>query len=135
RGAARGDRLDEELHRHTRADGCQAAGGAQPRLPRLLAGRHRNLVAVGDPWQSIFGWRGADGAFLERLHRGFPEARTLVLSENFRATGRLVALANAVGAPLGRRRLWTRNEAGAPARLHRATDEVAEAAYVAAEIA
>src|SRR5204862_616010 len=125
----------QTAYRYVLADEQQDACAAQHRLLHLLAGRHRNLAVVGDPFQALFGWRGADGRFVELFRRSFPEARLLALSENFRATGRLVALANAVSAPLGERRLWTRNPDGGAAVLHSASDEEAEAAYAADEIA
>ena len=128
-------RLLQDAQRHVLADEAQDLCGAQHRLLRLLCERHRNLVVVGDPWQAVFTWRGADPWFVERFRQAFPEARVLQLTENFRATGRLVHLANALGAPLGDRRLWTRNPPGQPAVLHGAADERAEAAYVADQIA
>jgi DNA helicase-2/ATP-dependent DNA helicase PcrA len=127
--------LLQGAYRHVLADELQDACGAQYGLLRLLAGGHRALAAVGDPWQALYTWRGADGRVFDGFRADFPEARVLALSENFRATGRLVALANAVGAPLGDRRLWTRNPPGESAVLHAAADEAAEAAYVARESA
>jgi DNA helicase-2/ATP-dependent DNA helicase PcrA len=127
-------RLLQDAQRHVLADEGQDLCPPQQALLRLLCARHRNLVVVGDPFQCVFSWRGADARFVESLHRDFPEARVVQLTENFRATGRLVDLANALGAPLGDRRLWTRNPPGRPAVLHGAADEHAEAAYVAEQI-
>jgi DNA helicase-2/ATP-dependent DNA helicase PcrA len=127
--------LLQGAYRHVLADEFQDVCPAQYRLLRVLAERHRSLVAVGDAWQALFQWRGADARFLDEFRRDFPEGRVLALSENFRASGQLVALANAIGAPLGERRLWTRNPPGRPAVLHAASDERAEAAFVADEVA
>ncbi len=129
-------RLLQDSYRHVLCDEFQDVCAAQYRLLRLLAERHRNLVAVGDPRQTLYGWRGADVRFLREFQRDFPEARVLGLDQNFRATGRLVDLANALAAPLPYgRRLWTDNPPGEPARLQVVPDEEAEAAFVATEIA
>src|SRR5205823_3252799 len=83
----------------------------------------------GDPLQTLYGWRGADIRFVLEFERDFPEARVVSLDQNFRATGRLVDVANVLGAPLPYgRRLWTDNPPGEPAHLHVAADEQAEAA-------
>ncbi|MGE3795878.1 MAG: ATP-dependent helicase [Dehalococcoidia bacterium] len=129
-------RLLQDSYRHVLCDEFQDVCAAQYRLLKLLAERHRNLVVVGDPLQTLYGWRGADSRFLLEFERDFPEARVIGLDQNFRATGRLVDLANTLGAPLPYgRRLWTDNPPGELARLHAADDDGAEAAFVAAEIA
>jgi DNA helicase-2/ATP-dependent DNA helicase PcrA len=129
-------RVLQDTYRHVLCDEFQDVCAAQYRLLQLLAERRRNLVVVGDPLQTLYEWRGADSRLLLAFERDFPEARVVRLDQNFRATGRLVDLANALGAPLPYgRRLWTDNPPGEPARLHVAADEQAEAAFVAAEIA
>lgn len=128
-------RLLQDSYRHVLCDEFQDVCTAQYRLLTRLAQRHRNLAVVGDPLQTLYGWRGADTRFLLAFEHDFPEARVVSLDQNFRATGRLVDLANALGAPLPYgRRLWTDNPRGEPARLHVAADEQAEASFVAAEI-
>lgn len=129
-------RLIQDSYRHVLCDEFQDVCDPQYHLLRLLAARHRNLLVVGDPLQTLYGWRGADPGFLLEFERDFPEARILNLDQNFRATRRLVGIANALGAPLpDSRPLWTSNPPGQPARLYVASDEEAEATFVAAEIA
>jgi DNA helicase II / ATP-dependent DNA helicase PcrA len=128
-------RVCQDAYRAILADEFQDVCGAQYALLRLLAERHRNLAVVGDPCQSVYGWRGAEPALFERFLRDFPEAQACSLDQNFRSTGCIVGLANALGAGLGfPRRLWTDNPHGYRAVVHEAADEAAEAAYVAAEI-
>ncbi|MCC6173829.1 MAG: UvrD-helicase domain-containing protein, partial [Chloroflexi bacterium] len=128
-------RLYQDAYRYVLVDEFQDVCGAQYELLRLLAAVHRNLVAVGDPRQALYGWRGANVGFLERLRRDFPETQVLSLDQNFRSTGWIVALANALAEPLGRYpRLWTDNPPGTPAVLYTAADELTEAAFVADEI-
>jgi DNA helicase-2/ATP-dependent DNA helicase PcrA len=129
-------RLYQDTYRHVLCDELQDVCAAQSALLQLLAMRHRNLVVVGDAAQTLYGWRGADVRFLLGFRREFPEARVVTLDENFRATRHLVAVANALGAPLAySRRLWTRNPPGEPVVLFVAGDERAEAEFVAQTIA
>ena len=83
----------------------------------------------------LYGWRGADERLFTAFLEDFPEARVHSLDENFRASGRLVELANAFSLRLGYARpLWTRNPPGENARVHAAIDDPGEAAFVAGEI-
>lgn len=128
-------RLYQDAYRHILSDEYQDVCAAQYALLRRLAERHRNLVVVGDPCQTLFGWRGAGAGFLRGFQRDFPEAHLLSLSQNFRSTGRIVDLANALGATLVHgRKLWTDNPPGQRALLYAAPDERGEAVFVAAEI-
>lgn len=128
-------RLYQDSYRYLLSDEYQDVSAAQYSLLLRLAERHRNLVVVGDPCQCLYGWRGADARFLLQFERDFPEARVVSLDQNFRSTGRIVELANALSAELAyRRQLWTDNPPGERAYLHVAADERAEAAFVAAEI-
>ncbi len=107
---------------------------AQYAFLQFLSAAHRNLIVVADPCQAIYGWRGADAGLLGQVGRDFPETRTLHLRQNFRSSGRIVALANALGAGLADHRpLWTRNWPGQPVLVHAAADGEAEAAFVARE--
>src|SRR5262249_27720217 len=127
-------RLYQDAYRHVLCDEGQDICASQYRLLRLLAERHQNLVIVGDPCQQLYGWRGADVRHFLGFQQDFPEARVFGLDQNFRATGRLVALANAFGASLSDgRQLWTPNPPGQPALLYLAPNEAAEATFVAVE--
>ena len=127
--------LYQDSYRHVLADEFQDVCAAQYMLLRLLAEQHRNLVVVGDPLQTLYGWRGADVRFLVDFRRDFPEARVVCLDQNFRSTGQIVDLANALSAALPYSRpLWTDNPSGETALLYVAADEQTEAAFVASEI-
>jgi len=128
-------RLYQDAYRHILSDEYQDVSAPQYALLRRLAERHRNLVVVGDPCQCLYGWRGADVRFLLEFERDFPEARVVSLDQNFRSTGRIVDLANALSAGLAYHRpLWTDNPPGEHSYIHVAADEQAEAAFVAGEI-
>ncbi|MBI4496641.1 MAG: UvrD-helicase domain-containing protein [Chloroflexi bacterium] len=128
-------RLYQDAYRHVLSDEFQDVCAVQYTLLRQLTERHRNLAVVGDPRQTLYGWRGADVRFLVDFQRDFPEASVVSLDRNFRSTGHIVEVANALGAalPYGLP-LWTDNPPGDLTVLYMAQDERAEASFVAAEI-
>lgn len=128
-------RLYQDAYRHVLVDEFQDVCGAQYELLRRLAERHRNLVAVGDPRQALYAWRGADIRFLQRLQADFPDTQLLTLDQNFRSTWQIVGLANSLATSLGSLSpLWTDNPQGIRPVHFVAADERSEAAYVASEI-
>lgn len=128
-------RLYQDTYRHVMCDELQDVCAVQYALLRLLADRHHNLVVVGDPAQTLYGWRGADVRLLLGFQRDFPDAQILTLDESFRSTGQMVELANALGSPLQySRRLWTQNPPGEPAVVFVAGDERDEAEFVARNV-
>jgi len=83
-------------------DEYQDTGAAQEVLLSQLFGDGHPVTAVGDPCQSIYGWRGASAGTLRRFAGAFG-ARTSVartLSTTYRSGGRILRLANAVSADL-----------------------------------
>ena len=110
---------------------------AQYRWLRLLAADHRQLFAVGDDDQSIYGWRGADLAFIRRFATDFPGATQIKLEENFRSTSHIVKAANAV-ISFDRKRigktLFTSKESGDPIEVVKFLDAEDEANGIAAAI-
>jgi DNA helicase-2/ATP-dependent DNA helicase PcrA len=123
----------QERFRHALVDEYQDTNRAQYALMNLLAGGHRNLCAVGDPDQSIYGWRGADIRNILDFQRDWPDATLLRLEQNYRSTRKILAAANAV-IEKNRERLdktlWTENADG-PTVVHEAViDERDEARSV-----
>ena len=128
-------RLYQDAYRHVLCDEFQDVCATQYTLLKGLTEQHGNLTVVGDPCQTVYGWRGADVRFLLHFQRDFPRARLVHLHQNFRATRHLVELANALGGSLAYRcPLRSDNPPGERAYLHLATDEQAEAVFVATEV-
>src|SRR5487761_1861811 len=128
----------QSAFRYILVDEYQDTNHAQYRLLQLLAAKHKNVFAVGDPDQSIYAFRGADIRNVLEFERDFPGARTIALEQNYRSTNAILESANAVIRHNRERKdknLWSELGDGEPVRVIEVEDEHAEARYVAAEIA
>ncbi|MDD9856648.1 MAG: DNA helicase II [Gammaproteobacteria bacterium] len=122
---------------HILVDEFQDTNAIQYRWLRLLSEKHRNLFAVGDDDQSIYGWRGARVENLLSFEKDFPGAAMIRLEQNYRSSGNILRAANAVIANnAGRlgKELWTDRAGGEPIRLYAAGNEMDEARFVVAGI-
>ena len=127
----------QNAFRYVMVDEYQDTNHAQYRLLQLLAEKHHNICAVGDPDQSIYAFRGADIRNILEFERDFPETRTIPLEQNYRSTNAILEAANAVIAHNSERkekRLWSELGDGDPVRVIEVEDEQSEARYVAAQI-
>jgi len=128
----------QEAFRYILVDEYQDTNHAQYRLLQLLAEKHRNVFAVGDPDQSIYGFRGADIRNVLEFEHDFPGSYTIALEQNYRSTQHILDAANGVIGHNRERKeknLWSELGDGDPVRVIEVEDEHAEARYVAAEIA
>jgi len=128
----------QKAFRYILVDEYQDTNHAQYRVLQLLAAKHRNVFAVGDPDQSVYSFRGADIRNILDFEVDFPEARTIALEQNYRSTNSILEAANAVIAHNRERKpknLWSELGEGEPARVIEVEDEHAEARFVAARIA
>jgi DNA helicase-2/ATP-dependent DNA helicase PcrA len=128
----------QKAFRYVLVDEYQDTNHAQYRLLQLLASKHGNVFAVGDPDQSVYGFRGADIRNVLEFEKDFPGAKTIALEQNYRSTNAILEAANAVIRHNRERKdknLWSDLGDGEPVRVVEVEDEHAEAHYVAAEIA
>src|SRR6266540_3546705 len=124
--------------RYVMVDEYQDTNHAQYRFLQLLAEKHSNVFAVGDPDQSIYAFRGADIRNVLEFEPDFPGAKTIALEQNYRSTNSILEAANGVISHNRERKpknLWSELGDGDPVRVVEVEDEHAEARYVAAEIA
>ncbi len=122
---------------HVLVDEYQDTNRAQNEIVKLLGAVHRNVCVVGDTDQSIYGFRGAEIRNLLEFELAFPEARTIVLDQNYRSTQTILDAANAViGNNLQRqdKSLWSALGEGEKVLRYRAGDERDEAMFVVNEI-
>jgi DNA helicase II / ATP-dependent DNA helicase PcrA len=124
--------------RYVLVDEYQDTNHAQYVMLKLLAQDHGNLMAVGDPDQSVYSFRGADIRNILEFEADFPGTREIPLEQNYRSTNAILHAANHVISHNRERkdkRLWSELGEGEPVRVIEVEDEHAEARFVAAEIA
>jgi DNA helicase-2/ATP-dependent DNA helicase PcrA len=128
----------QEAFRYVLVDEYQDTNHAQYRLLQLLAEKHMNLFAVGDPDQSIYAFRGADIRNIMEFERDFPGTRVIALEQNYRSTNAILEAANSLIQNNRERKpknLFSELGTGDPVRIIEVEDEHAEARFVAVEIA
>ena len=127
-----------ERYLHILVDEFQDTNSAQYALVTGIASAEdrsapRNLFVVGDEDQSIYRWRGADYRNIERFRTDFPDARSILLEQNYRSTQTILDAASAVidrNKQRTPKELWTEAKGGEKITLFEAHDEGEEAAYV-----
>jgi DNA helicase-2/ATP-dependent DNA helicase PcrA len=118
-------------------DEYQDTNKIQAKLAEHLLGPAKNVCAVGDIDQTIYGWRGAEITNLMHFEKKFPGAKVILLEENYRSTKNIIAAANEVISKNVQRvekNSFTKNADGELLSLFQAFDETDEAAYVARTI-
>lgn len=127
----------QQRYQYIHVDEYQDTNHAQYQLVKLLASRFKNICVVGDADQSIYGWRGADMQNILDFEKDYPEAKVVLLEENYRSTKKILQAANEVIKNNRNRRpkkLWTQNDEGEQIVYYRANDEHDEAVFVASTI-
>ncbi|GBG97242.1 DNA helicase PcrA [Lactococcus termiticola] len=125
-------------YQYIHVDEYQDTNMAQYQLVQLLAKRFRNICVVGDADQSIYGWRGADMRNIMNFEKDYPDAKTVLLEQNYRSTKKILQAANAViknNFERKAKKLWTDNAEGSNIVYNRVSDERDEANFVASTIA
>lgn len=114
-------------------DEYQDTNKVQYMIAILLAEKERNLCVVGDIDQNIYSWRGADIQNILNFEKDYPEAKVILLEENYRSTQRILDVANEVIKKNKQRRdknLFTKNEEGEKVTLFESYNEGEEARTV-----
>jgi DNA helicase II / ATP-dependent DNA helicase PcrA len=129
--------------RHVLVDEYQDTNHAQYSLVRELVGTGQHdvepgeLCVVGDADQSIYAFRGATIRNIVEFERDYPQARTILLEQNYRSTQTILTAANAVisrNTDRRDKRLWTESGDGEKVVAYVGDNEHDEAAFVAGEI-
>lgn len=118
-------------------DEYQDTNKVQYRLIKLLAGAQENICVVGDDWQSIYSWRGADFTNILNFERDFPGATVIKLEKNYRSTKPILDAAhNVITKNLQRsdKRLTTDHDGGQPVQIIHVASETHEAEAVISRI-
>lgn len=123
--------------KHILIDEYQDTNAAQYAIVKSLVGEERNICVVGDDWQSIYSWRGADFTNILNFERDFPGAKVIKLEQNYRSTSAILEAAqNVISKNTNRtdKKLWTDEPGGMPVQVHPVYDEAEEAHLVASRI-
>ena len=122
---------------HLLVDEFQDINAVQYRLIKEWSKKSESIFIIGDPDQSIYGFRGSDFRFFERFQDDFPGLRLIRLTQHYRSTPEIINCAQAVLSPKKAGNLAyaleTKREGGARVRLITTGDEL-EAVFVAKEI-
>ncbi|MDP1846023.1 MAG: UvrD-helicase domain-containing protein [Candidatus Moranbacteria bacterium] len=127
----------QNLFRYILVDEYQDTNHAQYVLVNLLSERHRNLCVVGDDWQSVYSFRGADVRNILNFEQDYPEAKVVKLERNYRSTQKILDAAHGIISKNVRRKdkkLWTDQVGGHDIVVYEARDEQEEAQFIVSEI-
>ncbi|MDO4978894.1 MAG: UvrD-helicase domain-containing protein [Candidatus Saccharibacteria bacterium] len=130
------EKWQKKFH-HVLIDEYQDTNRIQYRLVRALVGAERNICVVGDDWQSIYSWRGADFTNILNFEGDFPGAKVIKLEQNYRSTGNILNASQKVITANEKRTdktLFTEAGDGEPVDIEALRDENAEAEFVALSI-
>ncbi|MCL5410639.1 MAG: UvrD-helicase domain-containing protein [Patescibacteria group bacterium] len=118
-------------------DEYQDTNQAQYLWTKLLAEKHKNIMVVGDDYQAIYGWRGANFKNILNFEKDYKNTKVIKLEQNYRSTKTILAAADEV-IKFNRLRtdktLWTENSDGLPITVYKALNEKEEAEFVCTEI-
>lgn len=118
-------------------DEYQDTNRAQYQIVKLLLNDKHNICAVGDDWQSIYSWRGADFTNILNFEKDFSGTKVIKLEQNYRSTGAILNAAHNViikNEQRSDKKLWTRQGEGAPVEFIEARNDLDEADRVANRI-
>lgn len=124
--------------KHILIDEYQDTNAAQYAIVKYLVNEANNICVVGDDWQSIYSWRGADFTNILNFERDFPGTNVIKLEQNYRSTSAILDAAHQVISKNQHRTdkaLWTDKNGGTPVEVHSSRDEAEEAYIVATHIA
>ncbi|MCL1839858.1 UvrD-helicase domain-containing protein [Candidatus Saccharibacteria bacterium] len=122
---------------HILIDEYQDTNKIQYEIVRLLVNKEQNICVVGDDWQSIYSWRGADYRNILNFEKDFPAAKVIKLEQNYRSTQNILDASQKVIMKNTQRTekvLFTEAGAGNPVVIERLRDEQEEAVFVAQKI-
>ena len=127
----------QQQFRNVLIDEYQDTNATQYAIGKILSSRHRNICITGDPDQSIYKWRGADISNIMNFEHDYPDAKVVMLEQNYRSTKRILHVANALICHNELRKkkdLWTTKADGEPVRVYRFAHESEEAHEIVALI-
>ena len=130
-------KIYQEKWQYIHIDEYQDTNEVQYLMSKLLAEKHRNIAVVGDSDQLIYSWRGANLKNILNFEKDYPEAKIVLLEENYRSTKNILEAANVVIKKNKYRpdkNLFTERKVGEKISIYEALDEADEADFVATKV-
>lgn len=122
------DRLQQQF-KYIMVDEYQDTNAAQYKLVKLLTNSDNNIAVVGDDWQSIYSWRGADFRNILNFEKDYPNCSVIKLEQNYRSTKHILEAAHKIISQNTQRsdkKLWTDDSGGKPVEIVPTSSERAE---------
>ncbi|MDO9399363.1 MAG: UvrD-helicase domain-containing protein [bacterium] len=127
----------QNFFQYIMVDEYQDTNRAQYLLVKLLSQKYKNLCVVGDDWQGIYSWRGANIQNILDFEKDYPQARVIKLEQNYRSTQNILDAAyGVISKNINRKdkKIWTDNQSGHLLSSFEAEDEKEEAQFIVSEI-
>ena len=127
----------QDRYKYILIDEYQDTNEAQYTFSKLLSAKYRNIFVVGDNDQAIYAFRGANYKNILNFEKDYPEAKTILLEENYRSTKTILNAANSVIKNNHERKdknLWSNNATGNKIKYKEVANEKEEASFVGTEI-
>jgi DNA helicase-2/ATP-dependent DNA helicase PcrA len=122
----------QERFQYVHVDEYQDTNVVQYQMSKILANKHQNICVVGDIDQNIYSWRGATIKNIMNFEEDYPEAKIILLEQNYRSTKNILNVANEIISKNIYRRdknLFTENSDGEKITIYNALDEYDEALF------
>lgn len=110
-------------------DEYQDTNNAQYQMIKLLSSKNHNICVVGDDWQSIYSWRGANYQNILNFEKDYPDAKVVKLEQNYRSTQHILDAAHHViskNISRSKKKLWTDLGLGEKVHVLQVADEMSE---------
>lgn len=123
----------QKQFKHILIDEYQDTNAAQYNLVKLLVSGQQNICVVGDDWQSIYSWRGADFKNILNFEKDYPNALVVKLEQNYRSTESILNAAHNVitkNSNRSHKELWTQKKGGMPVQINGVQTESHEGEFV-----
>ncbi len=122
---------------HILIDEYQDTNAAQYQMVKILSEKHQNICVVGDDWQSIYSWRGADYRNILNFEKDYPKTTVIKLEQNYRSTQAILDAAHQIIAKNKSRstkELWTDAAAGMPVQVETVRGDREEGEHIVSKI-
>ncbi len=130
-------KIYQEKWEYIHIDEYQDTNEVQYLMSKLLSESHKNIAVVGDADQNIYSWRGANLKNILSFEKDYPNAKIVMLEENYRSTQNILEAANTIIKKNKFRpdkNLFTKNKTGEKIGLYEAMDENDEADFIATKV-